>query len=50
MAKQKGHDMTLWGTGTPMRQFIFSEDLARLIVWVTCLGFVRKKDMLGFNL
>eukprot|EP00434_Breviolum_minutum_P017640 symbB.v1.2.015571.t1/scaffold1165.1/size134377/3 len=34
MAKQKGHDMTLWGTGTPMRQFIFSEDLARLIVWV----------------
>ena len=50
MAKQKGQDMTLWGTGTPMRQFIFSEDLARLIVWVTCLGFVRKKDMLGFNL
>jgi len=34
MAKQKGQDMTLWGTGTPMRQFIFSEDLARLIVWV----------------
>lgn len=34
MAKQKGHDMTLWGTGTPMRQFIYSEDLARLIVWV----------------
>eukprot|EP00438_Fugacium_kawagutii_P033022 Skav234005 [mRNA] locus=scaffold2637:140009:147191:- [translate_table: standard] len=34
LAKQKGEDMVLWGSGTPMRQFIFSEDLARLIVWV----------------
>ena len=35
LAKQKGEDMVLWGSGTPMRQFIFSEDLARLIVWVS---------------
>jgi len=34
LAKQKGEDMMLWGTGKPMRQFIFSEDLARLTVWV----------------
>lgn len=33
-AKQKGEDMVLWGSGRPMRQFIFSEDLARLTVWV----------------
>lgn len=34
LAKQKGEDLTLWGTGKPMRQFIFSEDLARLTLWV----------------
>jgi GDP-L-fucose synthase len=34
LAKQGGKDLTLWGSGTPMRQFIFSEDLARLTVWV----------------
>merc|ERR1712023_319307 len=27
-------DFTIWGSGKPMRQFIFSEDLARLTVWV----------------
>ena len=25
---------TVWGTGAPLRQFIYSLDLARLIVWV----------------
>ncbi|CAJ1396756.1 unnamed protein product [Effrenium voratum] len=34
LAKQRGEDMVLWGSGKPMRQFIFSEDLARLTVWV----------------
>merc|ERR1719199_694112 len=34
LAKQKGEDFSIWGSGTPMRQFIFSEDLARLTVWV----------------
>jgi GDP-L-fucose synthase len=34
LAKQKGEDFILWGTGSPLRQFIFSEDLARLTVWV----------------
>ncbi len=27
-----GTDLTIWGTGSPLRQFIFSEDLARLTV------------------
>jgi GDP-L-fucose synthase len=34
LAKQRGEDLPLWGTGKPMRQFIFNEDLARLTVWV----------------
>lgn len=35
LAKHKGGEaFTIWGTGKPVRQFIFSEDLARLTVWV----------------
>jgi len=33
LAKQRGEDFTIWGSGTPKRQFIYSEDLARLTVW-----------------
>jgi len=33
-AKQAGSDFTVWGTGKPQRQFIYSLDLARLMVWV----------------
>lgn len=34
LAKKEGRDLPMWGTGKPLRQFIFSEDLARLTVWV----------------
>ena len=34
LAKQSGEPFTVWGSGQPLRQFIFSKDLARLIVWV----------------
>lgn len=34
LAKQKGEDLTIWGTGKPLRQFILAEDLGRLTVWV----------------
>lgn len=34
IAKQQGTDLVMWGTGSPLRQFIYSEDLARLFVWV----------------
>lgn len=34
LAKKNGEEFTIWGTGKPMRQFIFSEDLAFLTVWV----------------
>jgi GDP-L-fucose synthase len=34
LAKQNNEDFTIWGSGKPVRQFIFSEDLAALTVWV----------------
>ena len=33
LAKRTGGDFAIWGSGSPLRQFIYSEDLARLIVW-----------------
>jgi len=33
LAKRNGTAMTVMGTGRPLRQFIYSEDLAELIVW-----------------
>merc|ERR1712137_1150306 len=33
-AKQSGEDFVIWGSGSPLRQFIYSEDLAELTVWV----------------
>lgn len=32
-AKRDGTSVTCWGSGKPLRQFIYSEDLARLFVW-----------------
>ena len=34
LAKQKGDDFVVSGTGRPLRQFIYSEDLAKLILWI----------------
>ena len=34
LAKQKGEPLLVYGTGTPLRQFIYSLDLARLFIWV----------------
>jgi len=39
IAKRDGTDFTIWGTGSPLRQFIFSKDLAELTVWT-----LRKYD------
>ncbi|GAU97589.1 hypothetical protein RvY_08862 [Ramazzottius varieornatus] len=33
IAKRDGTPLTIWGTGKPLRQFIFSYDLARLMIW-----------------
>lgn len=31
---EENKPFTIWGSGAPLRQFIYSVDLARLIVWV----------------
>jgi GDP-L-fucose synthase len=33
-AKKNGTAFEIWGTGSPLRQFIYSLDLAKLFVWV----------------
>jgi len=33
-AQQTGSKFQIWGTGSPLRQFIYSLDLARLFIWV----------------
>ena len=33
-AKKNGTPFEIWGTGAPLRQFIYSLDLAKLTVWV----------------
>jgi GDP-L-fucose synthase len=33
LAKQNGEKFVVWGDGSPLRQFIFAEDLARMILW-----------------
>ncbi|KAI2502998.1 GDP-mannose 4-6 dehydratase [Fragilaria crotonensis] len=34
LAKKNGTPFEIWGSGTPLRQFIYSRDLAELTVWV----------------
>lgn len=34
LAKQNNTPFTIWGSGSPLRQFIYSLDLAELTVWV----------------
>jgi GDP-L-fucose synthase len=34
LAKKNGTDLNVWGTGNALREFIYSEDIARLTEWV----------------
>ena len=34
LAKKNNTDFTVWGSGTPLREFIFSKDVAKLTSWV----------------
>lgn len=34
LAKKMNTPFTIWGSGTPLRQFVYSRDLAELTVWV----------------
>ncbi len=33
LAKKNGDPLAVWGTGEPLREFIFSEDVAKLTLW-----------------
>lgn len=33
VARQKGEDLVVWGSGKPLREFIFVDDIARLSLW-----------------
>ena len=33
LSKQRSEKMVVWGDGSPLRQVIYSEDLAKLIIW-----------------
>ncbi|MCH2044145.1 MAG: GDP-L-fucose synthase [Saprospiraceae bacterium] len=33
LARENGQDLEVWGSGTPLREFIYSEDVARLSEW-----------------
>ena len=33
LAREKGEDLAVWGSGTPLREFIYSEDVAQLSEW-----------------
>ena len=34
LAAEENKPFVIWGTGSPRRQFIYSLDLARLMIWV----------------
>lgn len=36
LAKRDNTPFVVFGSGKPLRQFIFSKDLAKLMVWATC--------------
>ncbi|MDB5036485.1 MAG: GDP-L-fucose synthase [Bacteriovoracaceae bacterium] len=33
LAKRDGKDLTVWGSGKPLREFVFADDIARLSLW-----------------
>jgi GDP-L-fucose synthase len=33
LSKQENKDFVIWGSGKPLRQFVYSEDLGKLMVW-----------------
>jgi len=45
LAKKNNTDLTIWGTGSPLRQFIFSEDMGALIVW-TLFNYDDKEPLI----
>jgi len=47
-ARMHGHDsVTVWGTGTPRREFLFSQDMADACVFLMSLDDTRYRALLG---
>lgn len=34
LAKKNNKDLVVWGSGKPLREFVYSKDIAKLILWV----------------
>jgi len=34
LAKKNNTDLTIWGSGAPLREFIYSKDVGKLVTWV----------------
>lgn len=34
LAKKNNQDLSVWGSGKPMREFVYSQDVAKLLLWV----------------
>lgn len=34
LAKERGEDLEIWGTGKPLREFVYSHDVARFSMWL----------------
>jgi GDP-L-fucose synthase len=34
LARENGTDLKIWGSGQPLREFIYSKDVAELTLWV----------------
>mmetsp|Transcript_47866 Transcript_47866/g.95905 ORF Transcript_47866/g.95905 Transcript_47866/m.95905 type:complete len:320 (+) Transcript_47866:13-972(+) len=47
LAKEKGENLTVWGSGKPLRQFIFSRDLADCVIWATLVYDGQQSLMLS---
>ena len=45
LAEENGTDFTIWGSGAPLRQFIFNRDLAELTIWVMRDYHVSKEQL-----
>tara|TARA_B100000963_G_scaffold202727_1_gene176505 strand:- start:3856 stop:4797 length:942 start_codon:yes stop_codon:yes gene_type:complete len=49
ISKKNGEPFSVKGTGKPLRQFIYSEDLARLIMWCLLIYIEKKNIILSPN-
>jgi GDP-L-fucose synthase len=48
LAKQNNEKFVIWGDGSPLRQFVYSDDLAKLILW-TLTNWKKEKHCMLVN-